>query len=90
MASGASKTGKIHEKWDIEKIKDKPIWMFHGDRDTVVPYANAKESADLIAQINPQFKFTSFEGATHKSMKLPFETEELYTWILSQSLPENK
>ncbi len=90
IASGASRTGKIHEKWDIERVKDKPVWMFHGDQDTVVPYANAKESADLISAINPKFKFTVFEGVGHKSFSLPFRNEELYTWVLAQSLNGKK
>lgn len=86
MASGASKTGKIHERWDLSKMKDRPIWMFHGELDTVVPYGHAKESAELMAKLNPRFKFTTFPGVDHGSMKHVFAVDEMYRWLLDQSL----
>jgi len=54
IASGASAKGKVHDRWDLAGMKDKPIWMFHGTEDTTVPYANAKETAALMAKINPK------------------------------------
>ena len=81
MGSGASKTGKVHEKWEIEKCKGKHIWMIHGDKDKVVPYANAKESADLLSKVNPQFIFTTLEGVAHNPGNL-YKNKETFTWLL--------
>ena len=84
MGSGASKTGKVHEKWDIEKCKDKHIWMIHGDKDKVVPYANAKESADLISKISKRFIFTTLEGVAHNPGNL-YKNKETFDWLLKYS-----
>ena len=84
MGSGASKTGKVHEKWDIDKCKDKHIWMIHGDKDKVVPYANAKESADLISKISKRFIFTTLEGVAHNPGNL-YKSKETFDWLLKHS-----
>ena len=67
IASGASKTEKVHDRWDITKMKDKPIWMFHGEGDTVAPFANAKETAEKMKTINPKFKWTAYPDVKHNS-----------------------
>lgn len=81
MGSGASRTDKIHEKWDIENCRGKNIWMIHGDKDEVVPYANAKESADLISEISPQFIFTTLKHVAHNPGDL-YKKKETFTWLL--------
>lgn len=83
IASGASKKEMVHEKWDLEIMKRKPIWMIHGALDTVVPYDNAKATADLMEKINPNFKFTTLKGSTHK-MGDVFEMKEVFAWLLQQ------
>lgn len=85
IASGASRTEKVHDRWDITQMKDKPIWMFHGDEDTVVPFANALETADLMKAINPKFKWTVFPGVKHGSRPHALKTDALYPWMLKQS-----
>ena len=52
--------------------------MFHGDGDSVVPFANAKETADKIKLINPKFKWTVFPGVKHGSRGLVLKTKKLY------------
>jgi predicted peptidase len=84
MASGASRTEKIHEKWDLNNVKDLPVWMFHGELDTMVPFANAKETADRMKKINPRFKFTSFPDLGHKKGNA-VKARDLYDWLLRYS-----
>lgn len=88
IASGASKTDKVHDKWDLTKMKDKPIWMFHGDADSVVPFANAKETAEKMKALNPKFKWTVFPGVEHGSRGPALKTDELYSWLLKQKCGE--
>lgn len=84
IASGASKTDKVHDVWDLTQMKDKPIWMFHGEADTVVPFANAKETAEKMQAINPKFKWTTFPGVEHGSRGPALKTDALYLWLLKQ------
>ena len=84
IASGTSRTEKEHDRRDITEMKDKPIWMFHGDEDTVVPFANALETADLMKAINPKFKWTIFPGVKHGSRPHALKTDALNPWMLKQ------
>lgn len=86
IASGASKTGKVHEVWGLEEMKDKPIWMFHGEEDRVVPFENAHETAALMEQLNPNFKFTAYPNVEHGSYRPVLAECELYPWILQHSI----
>jgi predicted peptidase len=88
IASGASKTDKVHDRWDITQMKDKPIWMFHGEDDKVVPFANALETANMMKAINPKFKWTTFPGVKHGSRAPALKTDTLYAWMLMQSCGE--
>ena len=83
--SGASKTAKVHDKWDLNLMKDKPIWMYHGDQDKVVPFANAAETAALMEKLNPQFKFIVLEGIAHSS-GTTFKTKDFFEWLFRQKL----
>jgi len=85
MGSGASKTAKVHDKWDLKDMKDKPIWMFHGEKDKVVPYENAAETAQLMKELNPHFKFTTFEGVAHTPGGV-YKMKSFYEWLFKQSL----
>lgn len=85
IASGGSRTEKVHKRWDITKMKDKPIWMFHGEKDTTVPFADAKETAEKMKAINPKFKWTAYPGVKHNSRGPALKTDELYTWLLEQN-----
>lgn len=88
IASGASKTDKVHDVWDITQMKDKPIWMFHGENDAVASFANAKETAEKMKAINPQFKWTPYPNVGHNSRGPALKTKELYVWLLQQKTGE--
>jgi len=67
-----------------EKIKDMPIWAFHGDADMSV---NVSGSRDMIAAVkkaggNP--KYTEYPGVGHNSWDKAYGTDELCEWLLKQ------
>lgn len=69
-----------------EKIKDIPIWAWHGDQDGAVPF---KLSVDMVDQIKQaggtKVKFTSLEGIGHNCWSAAYGTPQLYQWMLQQS-----
>ncbi|MEC9091217.1 MAG: alpha/beta fold hydrolase [Planctomycetota bacterium] len=68
------------------KLKDLPIWVFHGDADRVVPYAYSEKLVQAIKKAGgTQVKFTTYKGVGHNSWSQAYATEELYKWLLSHS-----
>ncbi|MEE2714830.1 MAG: sialate O-acetylesterase [Verrucomicrobiota bacterium] len=71
---------------DLKKVRDIPVWAFHGEKDGVVPQ---KESEILVAALkaagNKRVKFTSYPGVNHDSWTRTYANPEFYKWIFSQS-----
>lgn len=68
-----------------EKLKDLPIWAFHGDADRVVPIAASQRMVDAVKEAGGKnIKFTVYEGVGHDSWTTTYADEELYKWFLMQ------
>lgn len=50
---------------DPAKIKDLPIWAFHGDRDRVCPIDRDRKVFDEMTKLGGNMKFTVWEGDGH-------------------------
>jgi predicted peptidase len=64
------------------RMKDVPVWAFHGAKDPVVPL---KESEDMIAALKTagaEPKLTVYPEAMHDSWTATYDNAELYTWLL--------
>lgn len=66
----------------VGKLKDLPIWVFHGTDDRVVP---EKYSTEMIAAIRKaggkQVRYTSLEHLGHNSWSAAYAIPELYSWF---------
>lgn len=60
--SGLKKTGKFIYP---AKIKDVPIWAFHGDKDGVCPIAKDIEVLEAMKKLNGNMKLTTWKGSKH-------------------------
>lgn len=70
---------------NAKKLKDVPIWAFHGDADTVVPISASKNAVDAIKKAGGEkVKLTVYKGVGHDSWTETYANEALYKWFLSQ------
>ena len=67
---------------DIERLKDIPIWLFHGAEDKVVPVENSELIYDLLKPINPEIKITIYKGINHNSWEMTYNNQNIYDWML--------
>ena len=68
--------------WNADVLK-MPIWTFHGKEDTVVSPNQTLEMIEKLKDINPNFKYTLYDGVGHDSWTKAF-SEELLEWLLAQ------
>lgn len=67
------------------KLADLPIWVFHGDADTAVPFTRSVEMVDaVLAAGGKQIRFTTLEHVGHNSWSPAYAMPQLYQWIDSQ------
>jgi len=71
---------------DASKIKDLPIWVFHGAKDTTVPLARSEEMVKALKDSGAsELKFTVYPEAGHDSWTESYNNPELYEWMLKHT-----
>jgi predicted peptidase len=69
---------------EAPKLKNLPIWCFHGGNDRVV---KTKRSQDMIAAIKKAGgspKYTEYPGVGHNSWSATFSNKEVLKWLFEQ------
>lgn len=69
--------------WHAHTLK-MPVWAFHGLEDTVVSPNQTMEMVEKLKSVNPNLKYTLYEGVGHDSWKKAF-SEQTLNWILTQN-----
>ncbi len=70
---------------DAEKLKALPIWVFHGDQDSAVPFQRSVDMVDAIRKVGgTKIRFTSLEHVGHNCWSATYATPELFQWISEQ------
>ena len=84
FAAVAPVCGGLDERifFHLDKIKDLPIWMFHGDEDDVIPVSKSERVFEGLRQKNKQVKLTKYRGVGHNAWDRTYQNQELYNWIL--------
>lgn len=67
-----------------EKIKDLPVWVFHGAKDDVIPPQQAIDMVNALKNIGSPVKFTLYPEANHDSWTEAYNSQELWDWLLEQ------
>lgn len=72
-------------RWLIAgKLKNVPVWAFHGAKDPVVPLEYSQKMVDAVNKSGGNAKLTIYPEASHDSWTQAYETEELFKWMLEQ------
>ncbi|QDV33637.1 carboxylesterase family protein [Tautonia plasticadhaerens] len=68
-----------------DRLKDLPIWVFHGAKDEVVPLAASERMVDALEELGADVKFTVYPEAGHDSWTETYDDPGLYEWMLGHS-----
>ena len=68
----------------ISRIKDVPVWAFHGDQDKVVLFSDVKKMVEDLKACGGNVKFTIYKGAGHGISGRTYRNKKLYEWLLQQ------
>jgi predicted peptidase len=71
---------------DVGNLKDKPVWVFHGAKDNVVPPSESEKMVEFLKkQGSVKVKFTLYPDANHNAWDQTYANPELYEWFLQQT-----
>jgi predicted peptidase len=72
------------------KLKDTPVWAFHGEEDNIVPPSESLRMTEAVNTAGGNAILTLYPGIGHNSWEPAYANTELYTWLLSHQLKTQK
>ena len=67
-----------------EKLKNIPVWAFHGDIDKVVPVSRSRNMINAIKKKGGQPKYTEYKNVGHGSWIKAYKEENLLNWLFEK------
>ncbi len=69
----------------VKRIKDVPVWAFHGAKDRVIPLSRTVAMVEALLAAGGTVKLTVYPEAGHDSWTETYDNPALYEWLLMQS-----
>ena len=66
------------------KIKDLPLWAFHGARDTAVKPARSRNMIAALEKAGGKPKYTEYPDVGHNSWDPAYKDPAFYKWLFAQ------
>jgi len=71
-----------------KRLKDLPIWVFHGAKDDTVPPARSEEMVNALKEAGAKHvKFMLYPDAKHDAWTATYNNPEVWDWLLKQNRP---
>ncbi len=70
---------------DAYKLKDLPIWVFHGAIDRIVPFRESEKMVTALKDCGGNVKFTVYPETGHDSWTETYANPALYDWFLQHN-----
>jgi predicted peptidase len=78
------------EQYAAYRLKNVPVWAFHGAKDPSVPLIRSQEMVDAVKKAGGDAKLTVYPEARHDSWTETYNNPELYQWFLSHRISDRK
>jgi predicted peptidase len=66
------------------RIGKKPVWIFHGASDWLVPVGFSRELARVLKEQGGDARYTEYAGVGHDSWDRAYADPELWKWLAAQ------
>ena len=68
-----------------EKIRDVPIWAFHGDRDTTVPFKRSRNMVAALWAVDGKIRYREYPGVGHGCWVATYaDWDNVLAWFFAQ------
>ncbi len=65
-------------------LRSLPIWICHGDVDTVVPVEESRRMVEQLRREGADVRYSEYPGVGHNAWDRAYGEPELWRWLLSQ------
>lgn len=77
--------GDPHQAWRIREI---PIWTFHGDQDGAVPVCRSRKMTAALWDVNGNIRYREYPGAGHNVWTPTYADKGVLDWFFSRCKSE--
>ena len=67
------------------KIRSVPIWVFHGDRDTAVPFVRSRQMVSALWQCDGNVRYREYPGVGHNCWVATYADPTVLDWFFGQA-----
>jgi predicted peptidase len=64
------------------RIKDIPIWVFHGEKDQTIPVSESIDMVNALKEEGADVQLTLYPDAGHDAWTETFKNEKVFEWLL--------
>lgn len=68
----------------LPKLARKPLWVFHGDQDDVVPVTRSREIVHRLRELGGSPRYTEYRGGDHDSWTATYSNPAVWEWLFAQ------
>lgn len=68
--------------WNAWRLKNVPVWAFHGAKDTTVMPSESENMVDIVRKAGAETRFTLYPDAAHDAWTPTYSNPEVYAWLL--------
>jgi predicted peptidase len=68
----------------LAPLANKPLWVFHGDQDDVVPVARSREIVERLRELGGTPRYTEYLGGDHDSWTATYGNATVLQWLFGQ------
>lgn len=69
--------------WNAERLKNVPVWAFHGQDDPVVLLRESEEMVNAVNRFGGNAKLTVYPNCQHDCWTQTFANKEVFSWLLA-------
>ena len=74
--------------WNAERLKNVPIWAFHGEKDPIVLVRESEVLVNAVNRFGGKAKLTIYPDLEHDCWTATYNNKEVFSWMLSNSKSE--
>jgi predicted peptidase len=78
------------DRYLASRLRDVPVWAFHGGKDPVVPVQASKDMVEALKKAGGDVQLTIYPEAQHDSWTETYNNPKLYEWFLSHRRGQEK
>ncbi|MEM7000191.1 MAG: prolyl oligopeptidase family serine peptidase [Pseudomonadota bacterium] len=70
-------------------LRDVPLWLFHGDKDPIVPVGNSSKLDTALNKLGAPVRYTEYPGADHNIWNMALDQPEVLQWMFTHTRQHN-